>query len=107
MAVDCVPPGCVVSYGDVAALVGTGPRVVGRVLARYGSDVAWWRVTNAAGRLPEALLREAAARWRAEAIEVNVAGTGCRIVAHRAALPELAIAYEHRLPPELREPDAV
>lgn len=50
---------------------------------------------------------EATARWRAEAIEVNVAGTACRIVAHRAALPELAIAYEHRLPPELRETDAV
>ncbi len=102
VAVECVPAGRVVSYGDLAALVGTGPRVVGRVLATYGSSVAWWRVTNAAGALPDHLRHEAHQRWAVEGIGLNRSGTGCRIVAHRAALAALAEAYEKRLPPELR-----
>ena len=30
-AVECVPPARLVTYGDIAALIGTGPRVVGAV----------------------------------------------------------------------------
>lgn len=48
-AVELVPPGRLVSYGDVAALLGTGPRQVGAVMAREGHGVQWWRVTNASG----------------------------------------------------------
>lgn len=48
-AVDRVPAGHATTYGDVAAVVGTGPRQVGRVMARYGHLTAWWRVVRADG----------------------------------------------------------
>jgi alkylated DNA nucleotide flippase Atl1 len=51
--VDTIPPGTVLSYGDVAELVGSGgPRQVGQVMASYGSLTHWWRVVFADGSLP-------------------------------------------------------
>ncbi len=48
-----IPPGRVATYGDIAALLGSrGARAVGQVMARYGSDVPWWRVIRAGGRPP-------------------------------------------------------
>jgi alkylated DNA nucleotide flippase Atl1 len=48
--VDGIPPGQVMSYGDVAEYLGAGgPRQVGRVLAVHGGGAAWWRVTHADG----------------------------------------------------------
>src|SRR5579875_3811942 len=48
--VDAIPPGRVMSYGDVAACLGRGgPRQVGRVMAVWGGAVAWWRVVHADG----------------------------------------------------------
>ena len=48
--VDAIPPGQVMSYGDIAEyLEAGGPRQVGRVLASYGGGVAWWRVIHADG----------------------------------------------------------
>lgn len=45
-----IPPGRVMTYGDVAAEVGTrAARAVGQVMARYGSDVPWWRVVRSTG----------------------------------------------------------
>lgn len=65
--VDAVPPGRVTSYGRVAAAVGgLGPRQVGALMARYGNLTCWWRVVDAAGRLPDGLARRAQARWREE-----------------------------------------
>lgn len=90
--VEAVPPGRVVSYGDLAAVLGTGPRQVGRVMAEWGSDVAWWRVTNAAGELPAHLLGQARERWRDEGIDVAPSGRGCRISAHRWDADALAAA---------------
>jgi alkylated DNA nucleotide flippase Atl1 len=37
-----IPPGRVMTYGQIAALLGSrGARVVGNVMARYGADVPW------------------------------------------------------------------
>jgi alkylated DNA nucleotide flippase Atl1 len=48
--VDAIPPGQVMSYGDIAEYLGEGgPRQVGRVLARYGGGGPWWRVIHADG----------------------------------------------------------
>jgi alkylated DNA nucleotide flippase Atl1 len=48
--IDAIPPGHVMSYGDIADYLGSGgPRQVGRVLAGYGGGVAWWRVVHADG----------------------------------------------------------
>jgi alkylated DNA nucleotide flippase Atl1 len=49
---DSIPPGRVMSYGDIAEYLGEGgPRQVGRVLALWGGGVAWWRVIHADGSL--------------------------------------------------------
>lgn len=89
-AVEQVPPGRVVSYGDVAELVGTGPRQVGWVMRHWGADVAWWRVTNRSGDLPPELLARAREHWDEEGIEVRPTGGGCRFTAYRADLERLA-----------------
>ena len=59
-----IPAGRVMTYGDVADEIGDhadlaeatgsyGARLVGQVMARYGSDVAWWRVIRATGQPPK------------------------------------------------------
>ncbi|MFD5883737.1 MULTISPECIES: MGMT family protein [Streptomyces] len=49
-AVESIPPGRVMTYGDVAEWLGEGgPRQVGRVMALYGGAVPWWRVVRADG----------------------------------------------------------
>jgi O-6-methylguanine DNA methyltransferase len=50
-AVDRIPPGKVMSYGDVAELVDRpgASRAVGAVMARYGGEVPWHRVLHADG----------------------------------------------------------
>ncbi len=51
--VRAIPPGRVMTYGDVAATLGSrGARAVGQIMARYGSDVPWWRVIRAGGYPP-------------------------------------------------------
>ncbi|MGO4592973.1 MGMT family protein [Leifsonia sp. 2TAF2] len=48
--VDAIPAGRVMTYGDVAATLGSrAARMVGQVMAYYGSDVPWWRVVRASG----------------------------------------------------------
>lgn len=50
-----IPPGCVATYGDVAAALGlaSAARQVGYALAALepGSSVPWHRVVNAQGRI--------------------------------------------------------
>ncbi|MFB7342281.1 MGMT family protein [Streptomyces hydrogenans] len=49
---DRIPPGRVMTYGDVAEWLGEGgPRQVGRVMALYGGGAPWWRVVRADGTL--------------------------------------------------------
>ncbi|HEY2557465.1 MAG TPA: MGMT family protein [Diaminobutyricibacter sp.] len=51
--VESIPPGRVMTYGDVAAALGSrAARVVGQVMAYYGADVPWWRVIRASGHPP-------------------------------------------------------
>ena len=104
-----MPPGRVVSYGDIAELVGIGPRQVGRILATHDSQldtatveeqaVPWWRITNAAGDLPKHLRDEAFAHYREEGTPMRRNGVGAAIRTHRADLPDLADAAEAHLGP--------
>ena len=49
-----IPEGRVMSYGDVAAAIGSrAARGVGQVMAYYGSEVPWWRVVRASGHPPQ------------------------------------------------------
>lgn len=64
---ETVPPGRVMTYGDVAEwLEEGGPRQVGRVMSHYGGAVPWWRVVRADGRLLPGHEREALGHYRAE-----------------------------------------
>lgn len=75
--VELVPAGRVASYGTIGKMCGVGPRQVGRIMQRYGSDVAWWRIVSAAGELPPPLLKRALPRWEAEGIVLQPHGRGC------------------------------
>lgn len=86
--VDTVPPGRVVTYGDVAELMGRGTgRTVGTVLSRYGHEVAWQRVVQASGRPAEPYLAEALRLLAAE---------GCPLVGERV---DLVLARWDGVPP--------
>lgn len=62
-----IPPGRVMTYGDIADRVGTGgPRQVGRVMAHYGGAVCWWRVVRSDGTLPPDHQDRALAHYREE-----------------------------------------
>ncbi|MFC0555232.1 MGMT family protein [Planotetraspora thailandica] len=65
--VERIPPGKVMSYGDVAEFLGEGgPRQVGRVMALWGGAVPWWRVIRADGSAADGLQSECLAHWREE-----------------------------------------
>lgn len=62
-----IPPGRVLTYGDIAELIGSGgPRQVAAVMSRGVSDVPWWRVVRADGSLPDRLAARARGRYLAE-----------------------------------------
>ena len=94
-AVECIPIGRVVSYGDLAELVGTSARRVGAIMASAGPGAPWWRVVNAAGRLPGHLVAEASRHWAEEGTPA-VDGR-CVTQLARADLPRLAADHEARL----------
>ncbi len=97
LAVEHIPVGRVASYGDIAGIVGIGPRHVGNVLRTYGSGVPWWRVVNAAGDPGGGLIGRASEHWLQEGIEIKSNGQGCRIAHYRADLQSLATAYDEAL----------
>jgi alkylated DNA nucleotide flippase Atl1 len=64
---EAIPPGRVMSYGDIAEYLGEGgPRQVGRVMALWGGGVAWWRVIHNDGSLLDGHEQAALARYREE-----------------------------------------
>jgi alkylated DNA nucleotide flippase Atl1 len=73
-----IPPGRVMTYGDIAAVLGSrGARVVGQVMSHYGSDVPWWRVIRAGGHPPVGHEQRALEHYRAEGTPlVSLAGSG-------------------------------
>jgi alkylated DNA nucleotide flippase Atl1 len=73
--VDLIPPGRVMTYGDVAEWLGEGgPRQVGRVMAQYGSVVPWWRVVRSDGVLLAGHELRALAAYRAEGTPLRTVG---------------------------------
>jgi alkylated DNA nucleotide flippase Atl1 len=67
--VESIPPGRVMSYGDVAEFVGaSSPRIVGRVLAMDGGTVPWHRVLRSDGTLAEHLYSEQRQRLLSEGV---------------------------------------
>ena len=74
-AAERIPPGHVLTYGDVAEWLELGgPRQVGRVMALYGGAVPWWRVVRADGVLLPGHELEALGHYRVEATPLREAG---------------------------------
>jgi methylated-DNA-protein-cysteine methyltransferase-like protein len=72
-AVEAIPPGRVMTYGDVAEYIGAGrvARLVGHVLAADGGTVPWHRVVHANGRMSAHLVDEQTQRLRAEGVSIT------------------------------------
>ncbi len=72
-----IPAGRVLSYGDIAELLGSGgARQVGRVMSLHGGAVAWWRVIRADGTLPNELMGRALRRYERELTPLTIRDTG-------------------------------
>lgn len=70
-----IPPGRVLSYGDIAELLGSGgPRQVGKAMSNSGAAVCWWRVLRSNGTLPAQLQSLAQTHWDAESTPRRTAG---------------------------------
>jgi methylated-DNA-protein-cysteine methyltransferase-like protein len=83
-----LPPGDVVTYGEVAALAGRpgAARGVGAILAGSGDGgLPWWRVVNSQGRLVPGHEREHARRLRAEGVTVDLEAGRVRFTRRPAA----------------------
>jgi alkylated DNA nucleotide flippase Atl1 len=73
LAAAAIPSGRVSTYGDLAKVVGCGPRLVARVLSTSGGQTCWWRVVRADGTIAAPLLAEASELLAGEGVTV-VAG---------------------------------
>ncbi|WP_326699701.1 MGMT family protein [Streptomyces sp. NBC_01754] len=74
---DLIPPGRVMTYGDVAEWLGEGgPRQVGRAMALYGAAVPWWRVVRSDGTLLPGHELRALDRYREEGTPLREASRG-------------------------------
>jgi methylated-DNA-protein-cysteine methyltransferase related protein len=70
--IESIPPGRVMSYGDVAEYVGaSSARIVGRVLALDDGSVPWHRVMRSDGTLADHLYTEQRQRLLAEGVRFN------------------------------------
>ena len=86
--VDEIPPGRVMSYGDIAEyLEAGGPRQVGRVMAVFGGGVPWWRVIRADGTPPPGHESRALERYLAEGTPLRSARPPVRVDMRRARWP--------------------
>ena len=88
--VDSIPPGRVMSYGDIAQYlaVGRGPRQVGRVMAVYGGAVPWWRVIHADGTPAPGHERSALKHYRNEKTPLRSDRDPVRVDMRRARWPD-------------------
>jgi methylated-DNA-protein-cysteine methyltransferase related protein len=55
LTIEQIPEGCVATYGQIAHIVGTGPRQVAQALRSVpeGRSVPWFRVINSAGKVSD------------------------------------------------------
>ncbi|ADD43926.1 MGMT family protein [Stackebrandtia nassauensis] len=84
-AAESIPPGKVMTYGDIAEWIGEGgPRQVGRVMSHYGGPVPWWRVVRSDGVILPGHEARALAAYRDEGTPLRRGGSATRIDMARA-----------------------
>jgi len=82
--VERIPPGKVMTYGDVAEFLGSrAARVVGNVMSQHGREVPWWRVLLSTGQVAPSHPVEALKRLRAEGTPLLPGGERVNLVAAR------------------------
>ncbi|WP_430593608.1 MGMT family protein [Humidisolicoccus flavus] len=70
-----IPPGHYMTYGDIAAVLGSrGARSVGRVMALEGHALPWWRVVRSGGHPPRGLEARALEYYEAENTPMTTPG---------------------------------
>ncbi len=90
-----IPPGRVMTYGDIAYSLGSNaPRAVGRVLALYGHAVEWWRVVPASGLPPQGHARQALPHYLEEATPLRHRESPDE---YRIALSSARLGYDHEI----------
>jgi alkylated DNA nucleotide flippase Atl1 len=83
--VNAIPPGRVMTYGGVAAALGSrGARAVGLIMSRYGSDTPWWRVIRADGQPPQGHETRAWPHYLSEGTPLKSSSAGYRVDLTRA-----------------------
>ena len=83
--VRAIPPAHVMTYGDVAAVLGSrASRAVGKVMAHEGADLPWWRVVRAGGLPPLHHEERALGHYRAEGTPVRQGASTWRLDMRRA-----------------------
>lgn len=83
--VRAIPAGRVMTYGDVAAALGSrAARQVGRVMALEGHDLPWWRVVRAGGLPPLEHEARALEHWRTEGTPLRPGTPTWRVDMRRA-----------------------
>lgn len=76
--VDSIPAGKCLTYGDVAALIGSrAARAVGNVLRHSGGGHPWWRVIRSGGHPPLGLEADALQHYLAEGTRLTTSTTTC------------------------------
>lgn len=89
--VRAIPPGRAMTYGDVAAVLGSrASRAVGKVMAHEGADLPWWRVVRSGGLPPVHHEARALEQYRVEGTPLTWGRTAWRLDMRRARWsPEL------------------
>ncbi|HEY0247457.1 MAG TPA: MGMT family protein [Gryllotalpicola sp.] len=81
-----IPVGRVMSYGSIAAELGSrASRQVGKVMAHYGSEATWWRVVHSDGRPVDGYEATALDHYREEGTPLRHGSSGYRIDMRSAA----------------------
>ena len=76
--VDSIPPGKCLTYGDVAALLGSrAARAVGTVMRQSGGEHPWWRVIRSGGHPPQGLEADALQHYLAEGTQITTSTQAC------------------------------
>lgn len=84
-----IPPGRVMTYGDIAWATGLHPRQVGRIVGAISQSIPWWRIIRADGApaichdgTAPALLASEQVPFRGDRVDLRA------LRRHRAAPPQ-------------------
>ncbi|PZE57577.1 DNA-binding protein [Curtobacterium sp. MCPF17_001] len=106
--VRAIPPARVMTYGDVAAVLGSrASRAVGKVMAHEGSDLPWWRVVRSGGLPPVRHEARALEQYRVEGTPLRWSrdGASWRLDMRRARWSPSGDGWPDDGPPD--EPDGL